>query len=488
MLRISLSEIMEKYHFLYVLLLMSSLFVVSLMLETFEAYPSHRFSTLVIVFCGLILTFKRTVLSFETMSFVIIFFPALTPFFTWDLIGVPFFSLHARQLQANTELVNKFVYFFAIAAIAYVSTLTAILENNKKLAPKETWHLPSYIIALLGILGLICSYILESGPTLLTATYDELLTKRLPSNPLIVFLATSFGGVWAILFLFGRHKKVIFWSVTWLIIIWLTLHSRRIEVLGMGLVMIMWGHGSGMSKVKLYVCISIFISSQFVTGVIRNKPILDNFTKSAELSTSAPIVPLKNSLKGSKAPRHAALPGGASNVFLSGLQIINAKDTLDLRPEQQFTMIQWVRSIIPNQVWKLVGLPISGSEHTLIFEELDLKYAGGMPLLSAFYLNGGIGMVLIFGLFHGYLARSVDYIFRRDLWANIAKGGNVQLLIASVFLIYQFRYQWYNPATLFRAIVFSLFIYVLITSYIKYSNLLIQKFLTSQFEQRELEK
>ncbi len=95
------------------------------------------------------------------------------------------------------------------------------------------------------------------------------------------------------------------------------------------------------------------------------------------------------------------------------------------------------------------------SEHELIFENLGLVYVGGMPLLSAYYLNGGVIMVLVFGFLHGYLSGQVEYIFNKNLRCYFDYGGTWRTFLSIVFIIYQFRYHWYNPTTMYRGVEFA---------------------------------
>ncbi len=128
-------------------------------------------------------------------------------------------------------------------------------------------------------------------------------------------------------------------------------------------------------------------------------------------------------------------------------------------------MLQWPRSLIPNFFLRALKRPATQNEHELIYKKLDLHYLGGMPLLTVYYLNGGIILVLTFGAIHAALSRKIDSAIKRNaLRFNNNYKQIFGILIASVFLVYQFRYHWYNPQTMFRAVETALFLFLIFTA------------------------
>ncbi len=432
-----------------------SLFITIISVDMFmEGYPSYTISTGVIIASGLWMLLFCRVISLEVIVFTIIFLPSLSPFYAWNIAEVRLFSLAARHLQYNIALVDKSVYLYSIAAVAYV--VMATLKEPMKYTTRQKYksikinYLTETFLLFVASLTIISAYLLESGPTILTASYVDILNSRIQSTPLVVFATTSFGGLWSIIFIFGRHHKKIFWVTTGIVLCWLFLHSRRVEVFGIFMVLILWGQFKINTK-SIFVIVLLFISIQQIVGLVRSSPLLtttDIFEQRQTYTTMA------------------ELPGGANNVFLAGLHLVNQKDNGRLTKKQTYTMLEWPRSLIPNQIWHFIGLPSVQTEHDLIFNKLGLVYIGGMPLIAAFYLNGGILLVLLFGLLHGYMSKRVGYVLD-DFRHHVNAGGTWPLFTASVFVIYQFRYHWYNPHTLFRAIEFSLIILWLVNVFIK---------------------
>jgi hypothetical protein len=355
-------------------------------------------------------------------------------------------------------LVDKTVYLYAVAALAYASIL---IFNNVKYDRQRGGNnlilkvLDDKILLIVGFLALISSYFIDPGPTIITSDYTGILSDRFAPSPIIILINLMFGGFWSILFVFGRHHKKLFWSVTLIALFWLFLHVRRIETFGVALVLLLWGRHI-LKKNILISLFLLFVLVQAAIGMVRNVPLLQYLK--AETSMLSSLSSSKNK---------AALPGGASNVFLSGLHLVEVKDQHLLSGGENLTMKEWPRSIVPNTFWNAFGYSAVRTEHEIVFNELELNYVGGMPLLTAYYLNGGVFLVLVFGLLHGYIGNFVDKIFDIHLKQSPFMGGTLTLFMIIVFIVYQFRYHWYLPQTAYRAISFSAVFYMLLSVSIK---------------------
>lgn len=422
--------------------------------EVSGGYPPYILSTLVIFTSGSVLLINNSVFSFGVMGFVIIFFPALTPAYVWTFRGKELFSMAAQNLQYDVVLVDKAVFLFAVAAITYAALVAPRYPQRPRKIAAANRHIAvsGSLLFVVAVLTIISGIVIETGPTILTADYGTVLSSRLARTSFVVFMVMIFGGLWGFLFAFGRDRKYLFWGVTIFVSSWLFLHSRRVEVFGIALVLILWGQYR-LKRIWLALLIGIFLMLQGAVGLVRHQGVIEYL---AEPEGGEQMVLEK-----------AALPGGASNIFLSGLHLVNVRDWGMLEPHEQFTMSQWPRSLIPNIILKGLGSSPVKPEHQSIYDELGLDYVGGMPLLGVYYLNGGIIMVMIYGLVHGFLARQVGQIIGRELSAYYVRGGTLTLFVATVFLVYQFRYHWYNPLTMFRAIEFALLMAVTLSVFAK---------------------
>ena len=158
--------------------------------------------------------------------------------------------------------------------------------------------------------------------------------------------------------------------------------------------------------------------------------------------------------------RLSAPPGGAGNLFLSAMHLVNVRDASEITGVDTLTMVEWPRAILPNAFWGLLGAPPVVSEHDTIYTDLELAYIGGMPLMAAFYLNGGIFLVFLTGAVHGALSNLVDRVIHTGFATSLNVGGSFGMFLAAVFVMYQFRYHWYNPQTMLRVMFYALVIYL----------------------------
>lgn len=344
-----------------------------------------------------------------------------------------------------------------ISAVSYAAFALPGEKIRKKIKIFKVGTLKVHILIVIGFMTILTSYVIESGPTLITADYNEVLNTRMEPSPIQALICVMFGGFWSALFAFGRHKKILFYGFTAVSMIWLFLHSRRVEVIGIGLLMLLW-YRETIDPKKLFLIGTAFILSLIVLETIRDYSLISQISEG------------KSYKKNEALNQKAALPGGASNVFLAGLHIVNVKDKKILDESDELTMLHWPLFIIPNSLLNVIGVDAVKTEHDIIFNDLKLQYVGGMPLLSVYYLNGGMFFVLIFGALHSLINRKVENVLNYELRPNWKKGGTIGLFIVVIFVVYQFRYHWYNPETMYRSLVYSLILYVLLYYFVTWKT------------------
>lgn len=447
-----------KFFLNYVVL--STLFL-SLIFATiyynFLPIPNYIISTLVIVISFIILIIKNNIISISTLVYVIIFFPALSPWYAFDFSNMPYFSMAAIHLQDDLSLINKTVFLFAYASVCYV--IPSLLVRGKHhitLEREEAYYIfkNNFVIYLLGFLCLITAYSIDPGPTLITAGYNQVLQSRFEYSPLLNILVLSFSSLWVLFFLYGRKNKFFFTFVTSLILIWFLLHARRVELIGMLIVLFLW-LSSYYSHKKIIFFGALSLWALIFIGEVRSMSFIDYFTSNKETSAE----------KGKDFGK-APLPGGASNIFISGMHIVNAADSNILTNEETRTILQWVPALIPGSIWKAFDYDPPTTEHEIVFEKNNLQYVGGMPIIMVFYLNGGILLIAIYALAQGYLSKVMDNILQNNFFNNLNKKVSLKLFVVLVMLIVSFRFFWYNPQTPLRVILYAFLIYAIFRPFI----------------------
>lgn len=643
-----------------VLIIITIVFLVTIASTILDFVPHYLVSTFILS-CILFLTWaNKGLLSFPLVMYGIIFLPAFTPFYAWDLRGKNYFSHSAVELQGSIALINGTVWVFAIAAIAYYATTLTKLKTDPAPGPGSVFAVGKVPAILLGCLLVVSAFVVDPGPTILTASYSEILAGRFNTSQGTVFFGLVMGGSFVSLFLFARHHRWIFWVSTLIAFTWLFLHVRRVELFGLILVLLFWMRASLKPYVTMAILV-VLVGFLGIMGEVRNKGIFANNhlaepirdkkkIASAVLQDGSHLVTLAafedenrpvekvankvteeelqvgeirialggqhieifefadgsvktldelisgsrsntisraptgrkkistvgfNKIKGTSGNdtlvgtdgddfirglggtdnidggegddildaggstkgwqflsggdgndtylygtwhgmvyipgdaetsnsgaidkvvfkdlnsyqltigyhnygnksegnalrliwnsdfsfTKAALPGGASNIFVSGLHLVNIRVN-DLIPSaQMLTMVGWIKGLVPGSIYAAFGIKAAQTEHQAIFEKLNLDYQGGMPLVAVFFLNGGYILVAVFGVLHGFAARLLERIYTRNFLPNLNQGGNFLMFIAMVFLFYQFRYQWYNPQSPIRAMEFGILLYVLI--------------------------
>lgn len=424
----------------------------------FDFIPDYRSSTVVLTGAFFLVWHRRGLLSFPTIFFVIIFFPALSPFYAWDLRGVSYFSLAAQHLQRDIDLVDQLTWSFAVAAITYSATVFLRPGRAQRSAPKPLFYINKRGAFVLGVMVCVSAYVTDPGPTIWTNSYTDVLTGRFEASEDKIFLTLIMGGAWVSLFLFARHHKAIFWAATTISAVWLFLHVRRVEVFGMALVLFIWMR-STLPQKRVVTFLGLFILLQFLMGEIRSISIFAAFSGES-WNTNGSVGFLDK----------AALPGGASNVFLAGLHLVNVKVNGLLLAGEMYTMIEWLKALVPGSILSIFGILPAQTEHTIVFENLGLQYVGGMPLLSVYFLNGGYVLTAIFGVLHGIFSNALERISSSSFSPNSRRGGNFAMFFLMVLLFYQFRYHWYNPQAPIRALELSLIVYWVSRLFFKYQK------------------
>ena len=619
--------------------------------------PHYLIGTLLITIILILIMAQNGLLSFPLVLYVIIVFPAFTPLYAWDLRGKNYFSRAALELQDSVALVNETVWVFAVAALAYYAA--TLIRSTQYAVPSAA---PVFVIdkipaMVLGCLLIGSAYVIDPGPTILSASYTEILAGRFETSQGTIIFELVMGGLFVSLFLFGRQYRWVFWTATLIAFTWLLLHVRRVEFFGLLLVMMYWMRTSLNRTVTIAILLTMIVLLGLL-GEVRNKGLLANFQFFSGLDVSSPgqqeddpdktnpiamehevglvgtkaaadplngpsggelriaqkgrhiesfefadgsVLPLEaltgdqvsaihsklfpalssggrpalnkvngtaadDVLKGTPADDHilglsgrdeivggkgddildagkntagwqrlsggegddvyqyskqdrlvfipaaaenaesgnsdrvvfkdlnlaelnidyydygdgpdgkalrlswgnqkpytkAALPGGASNVFLSGLHLVNIRVNQLIPASQMWTMVEWIKGLVPGSLYGAVGIAPARSEHETIYQGLNLDYLGGMPLVSAFFLNGGYVLVLIFGILHGLAGNLMEQVYQRQFVPNRNMGGSLLTFAVMVFLFYQFRYQWYNPQSPIRAMEFGLLLYFIL--------------------------
>ena len=87
--------------------------------NAYNVYPSYVTSTLIMALLCIFVAKQNGLYSFFFISYLIIFLPSLSPFYAKLVRNTELFSLAAVNLQTDNHLIDKTVFLYSIAAIAY---------------------------------------------------------------------------------------------------------------------------------------------------------------------------------------------------------------------------------------------------------------------------------------------------------------------------------------------------------------------------------
>lgn len=428
-----------------------SYLVGALFLSSLSA-PHYVANTFIIIVSFLIVVFRSGIFSFQSAVFFIAFFPSLAPIYAWNILQQPYFSLASRHIQ-TIDLANYTTLVFAVGAVFYA--FFACRQKRGFSRKRKRYYLSYWPTFFLGLLTVGSAYVIDPGPTILTANYAQILDSRFEASPIVSFAAASFGALWVAMFCFGRQHKWAFVFFSFVAFAWLLLHVRRVEPMGAVLLLMIW-YSYRVSRFWLVSSIGIFLASLIFLEVARSVGIV-HFLSGAEETAAALAVDAGR----------GALPGGASNVFLSGVHLINISSMDQFTGGCCITIWDWFRAPIPNPVWTAVGLPPIRTEHQLIFENLGLVYVGGMPFFGAVYLNGGFILTALFGAIIALLVSRIQRGYDALALNGEGFGATIGGYFFSVFILYIFRFLWYNPQTPIRAMAYAALLYFVLSFFLK---------------------
>ncbi len=409
----------------------------------FGLYPPYIITSCFLIFVLYLSSRKYGLFSAEFLILSVVFIPSAA--FIWaNAFGADYINYHDHWLQSDVYYKNKSQFFvFVSAVISYV----IIQSNNKDYSYSSLisiYNISPIIYFLLIVLFASLFYLTETGQTLVSTNYKEMREGRVEGAQFAGALAVVF---WIIaLQVFIRTSYFIcdlknyeitkllnyfFIASTFFSMIWLFLHARRSELVGMVLLLVIL-YSRRFKPVKLISISLLALSLLYLIEIARHTSIVDFIsmvaTEGVLLIERVNIVPL---------------PGGASNVYLTLLDSMYYFDRNDLLIGETF--VNYLIQILPTNFIKLLDLELPKYLKHEIFA-VHFSWKGGSYLPAVFYANFGMFGALIFAFFL-YFYISIVQLFSRS--------RNIILVSISFFLIvFSFRCFWYELVTLIKPVLF----------------------------------
>ena len=411
---------------------------------------------LALLICMLVTAISFDIFSIATILTCVFYTVALVPAGAL-LLGSPLYSFHNIKHQLNTEtaLYTMNLYFWASFTCTLVLLILKTLSGEYKTtgfkSPKL--YFPFYFSCLLFV---VFTYLAEPGLGLLSGKYSELLEER--NETTFATLAGIMMSVfWVISYIHFRTysfekrqkmRRIVFILATTFTMVWLYLHARRSEMVG--IVIVLFVHQkfiTGRIRVIHIAAAFSVVLAMYVLGHIRNS---DNLV--AGLQSEGIENAFSTKYTGTSKGDIANMPAGIGNIaetMQTTVYHFKTKSSPLLLGE---TIFNYPSKLLPSVIRSSIGMG-----KPTYFGELILgqySYNGGTFILAPAYGNFGFPGFIIGAVAMGLL------IFLAE--KGFYKNNQVVVVLSCAIILYFIRTVWYKPIPMIKTAYFGVFIILLV--------------------------
>jgi hypothetical protein len=426
--------------------------------------PTILYSSIAIIICLATCYLLYGIISIPSIIISIAFIPSLSIFFAY-IYNRPYINWRNHWLQDELLWGETSVY---LSLVSIVFALSILVTFNKKtsiafISPALPCYLGRFSYTILSLASLFFFWLAEpSFQTILTTPYEEVMQDR--------FKNTQYAGSLGILCWLpllatyltkltlkkGATKDRLFSNlfliVTATIIIWLALHSRRNELMAIGISLIIsikYMKGTLLAIIFSGLFLALLVSVGTIRGLSLEGYIEKNYPSNTALPRGEPSrAELKNKIK--------SLPGGASNVYMTHLTTVHFFDKRPLLHGETFS--NYLFTLLPSNLYRIFDTKHPQYYYQHVLQNYD--YNGGTYLGAVFYGNFGMIGAVLFGLFIGlYILLSTRFL----------SAPNIVLQVTGFFILgMASRGMWYELITIIKPLVIVLLpAYILFNAYLR---------------------
>ncbi len=400
-------------------------------------------------------------ISIPSFAGVFIIFITALPFFALFFVDSIYYSWVDIELQEDLPLVIFTTKILFVSIAIFTATLIAKAKVYKSHVRHslDKFRIPLF---LFGVLFLFCCYIAEPGPSLLAGSYTDTIKGRAKMGGTLagVFMSITWVG------LFMCYKKyqglsthkikvALFWAFTIFGSVYLLLHSRRTELIGIFSILfvdLFFGKKLRAQIPSLLLGLSLGLML-FLLGSLRNakggitnasfKQISNAFNSASERDVGQYIV---------------SAPAGSGNIYTTMLSAVYLVDQPFYGLQRGEIFKSYSYSLIPSDVLKILGL-----KRPHFFSDDLYKYSagyhGGCFIFAPIYANFGIVGLFFFA----YLLGALMAWLHKSYFESTGLKKYVTLIIVFYFI----KGFWYEPIFLPKALYFTFIAYLLLTTIFK---------------------
>lgn len=383
-------------------------------------------------------------LSVPALIFLMGYIPAASIFYKL-IAGADYVNYMNYWLQQDAQTVG---YGLGLLSLSMGTTFACLVWWRRAMPRSNagTFVLNSTPSATLfyGLLvaALFFLWLAAPGRTILTASYSDVLGDRIQGTE----YARSVGIIcWLICFqvflcerprepglTFGTRGKV-FVAATVGIALWLFLHSNRMPLSAILLAVVVSMVARRATR-QAAILLGVSVLLLTVLGGVRELLYDPELLKA---NTSPPVAV-------------AALPGGASNAFMSFIIVCHYFTGRPFLMGETF--YNYVLQLLPGPLYRVADIaPPPYFDSIGLFDGYD--WNGGIYAPSVFYANFGLVGMVLFGIFVAVYIIAVS---------RLLVSGQIMLKVLGYYMVgYAMAIFWYEPIQLLKPLWFILLIHLL---------------------------
>ncbi|MEP1472104.1 MAG: hypothetical protein ABJK25_14105 [Halieaceae bacterium] len=340
-------------------------------------------------------------------------YPALTPGVT-AILGYEYFTRLNYDLQhdqvleiASTYLISGFCICLMIGAV--------MAKTAQSIGRLERYILPLWcLVPLFSLLLALLVMFLEKG-TVLWSSYGEVKSAGNAPYSSLVNQMFNVNAAIFLSYLGGRKRQRVIAVVYIVVITFALLTSRRTLALAV-LVLSLYSFDLVQFRLKQVALILIVLFLFVLVGEARVVGLFNYFQGDRREVSEIPWF---------------SLPGGASNIFVGTMGVIDLIGSDVLTFPDRF----------PLSLWPL------GIYESNIYSKYPYDYNGGMHIANILYWNGGLPGVIFGGLFVGWIVKKVHTVALR---LRNESAATLPAMLSIGFILVLPNFFWYHPIGLLK--------------------------------------
>lgn len=351
--------------------------------------------------------------------------PMLTPWAT-AIAGFKYFTMLNYGLQDNSTLKSAAVILISIYCISFYTgsflPKLSISETTQRIIKVNL----NVVFVIFCIVFILLTKYLEADTVLFT-NYGSVKSHVSHYSSTVNQIFNLFAAVFLSYCIGAPRRKVIFFAYSCVIVLAL-LDARRTLAIGC-IALLLYTFGGAKFTLKQIFGLGVAIVALWLIGIARSVGLVEYFTQ-AQQATSKTFF---------------SLPGGASNIFVSTMGVVDLINSGRLHPEDAMPILSW----------------LSGHREDTIYATYGYQYNGGMHIASVLYWNFGLIGVSLGGALMGWLTKLADNVLRR---LSLDRGGTLAAMLAAGYTITLPNTMWYAPIAVIKLSIAIIFVHFVLSA------------------------